>query len=98
MILEMMLFFSLLIAIVLLFVAYTLQEKIDRLYKEIAKINQDHKERQAQTEDIMAKNRELMKELNAKQNVSRETSYNKSYGLPEVVDWVNQQYPTGGDK
>ena len=51
-------------------------------------------ERNRRIEELIDSNREYMKQLNEKQqNVSRETSYNKSYGMPEVVDWINQQYP-----
>lgn len=54
---------------------------------------------QKQMADIAEINRELMKQLNEKQdNVSRETTYNKSYGIPEVMDWYDRQYPTGEDK
>ena len=90
--------FSLGVALFLLFVAFSLQAKLERLRSNIEALTRDQKERQEQTADLAAKNRELMKQLNEKQNVSRETSYNKSHGLPEVVDWINQNYPTGGDK
>ena len=90
--------FSLGVALFLLFVAFSLQAKLEKLRSDVEALLNEQKERQEQTADLAAKNRELMKQLNEKQNVSRETSYNKSYGLPEVVDWVNQNYPTGGDK
>ena len=75
-------------------VAMTSQQNIiNRMISERIQL-QEH------ASELAAKNRDFMKELNRKQkeNVSRETSYNKSYGLPEVVDWTNQQFPTGGDK
>ena len=74
-------------------VAMTSQQNI------INRMTSERIQLQEHASELAAKNRELMKQLNAKQeNVSRETSYNKSYGLPEVMDWYNQNYPTGGDK
>ena len=66
---------------------------------ENAEYRMELDERNRRIDELLDMHKDLMKQLNAKQeNVSRETSYNKSYGLPEVVDWVNQNYPTGGDK
>ena len=71
----------------------------DKQTAKLAELRIEVISKQQHMAELADKNRELMKQLNAKQqNVSRETSYNKSYGLPEVVDWVNQNYPTGGDK
>ena len=45
-------------------------------------------------EEISAENDRMKKiiEKYEKDNVPRETGYNKSYGTPEVIDWINQQY------
>ena len=59
-------------------------------YQDTLGMNYDYQKAEV---ELREKNRELMKQLNEKQNVSRETSYNKSYGMPDVVDWINQQYP-----
>ena len=48
-------------------------------------------------EEISAENDRLKKiidkyEKYEKDNVPRETGYNKSYGTPEVINWVEQNY------
>ena len=69
-------------------------EKNNELRVTNAEYRMELEERSRRIEELLEKNREFMKQLNAKQeNVSRETSYNKSYGIPEVVDWINSQYP-----
>ena len=70
----------------------------DKQTDKLAELNMDNVLKKQHIDELVEKNRTLMKQLNEKENVSRETSYNKSYGLPEVVDWTNQQFPTGGDK
>ena len=66
---------------------------------ENAEYRMELDERDRRINELLDMNKGLMKQLNAKQeNVSRETSYNKSYGLPEVTDWINKNYPSGGDK
>ena len=70
----------------------------DKQTDKIAELNMNNVLKKQHIDELVEKNRSLMKQLNAKEDVSRETSYNKSYGLPEVMDWYDQNYPTGGDK
>jgi len=70
----------------------------ERHNRKVDKVNEVNREKHNLwvTIDELEKENEKLKALVEKykaQDVSRETTYNKSYGMPEVVDYFNARYP-----
>ena len=59
----------------------------DRLMSYTSKLVDDKQELEAEVNQL---SKEIIKLRN--KDVSRETSYNKSYGDPEITRWINQRY------
>jgi len=58
----------------------------DRLMSYTSKLVDDNETLKTNNDYLRAKLEEK------EQNVSRETSYNKSYGDPEITRWIDQRY------
>ena len=70
----------------------TFEKATDNYWKDHRKVEQEKYELWG-TIDNLEKENQALKELVEKYKVPRETTYNKSYGIPEVVDYFTARYP-----
>lgn len=71
---------------------------LDSWQEHIHKSNKEKQGLWTEIEEMKRENEKLkaiIERYEKEKNVPRETSYNPSYGIPEVVDWINQNYKDG---